>query len=87
MDGMMSVAPEADRKMEQQHASQLVERLLAKLNPDQRACVILREIEGLSYQEIAVALKTNLNTVRTRLKRARETLMQYAGKEVTGHEM
>ncbi len=32
-------------------------------------------IEGLSYQEIAEALDININTVRTRLKRAREELI------------
>lgn len=53
----------------------LIQGLLNQLNPDQRACVILRNINGLSYQEIAVTLKTNINTVRTRLKRAREKLI------------
>jgi len=36
---------------------------------------VLRNIEGLSYQEIADILKININTVRTRLKRAREKLL------------
>jgi len=49
--------------------------LLAILNPDQRACMILRNIEGLSYKEIAKTLKININTVRTRLKRAREKIL------------
>jgi len=53
---------------------ELVKRLLAMLNPDQRACIVLRSIEGLSYKEIADALHININTVRTRLMRARETL-------------
>ena len=49
--------------------------LLNALNPDQRACIVLREIEGLDYREIAEALKININTVRSRLKRARERLL------------
>lgn len=53
----------------------LVSRLLNALNPDQRACIVLRAIEGLSYEEIAETLAINLNTVRTRLKRAREKLL------------
>ena len=53
--------------------------LLRALNPDQRACIVLREIEGLSYEEIAGALKVNINTVRTRLKRAREALVKASG--------
>lgn len=65
---------------------ELVQSLLQTLNPDQRACVILRNIEGLSYQEIADALKININTVRSRLKRAREALLPLR-KEVIKNEM
>jgi RNA polymerase sigma-70 factor (ECF subfamily) len=61
--------------MDQEHQSQLVENLLAELNCDQRACVVLRDIQGLSYEEIARALNININTVRSRLKRSREKLL------------
>lgn len=59
----------------------LVKRLLGALNPEQRACVVLRDIEGLSYTEIADTLKININTVRSRLKRAMEKLLSAAQKE------
>jgi RNA polymerase sigma-70 factor (ECF subfamily) len=49
--------------------------LLGALNADQKMCLVLRAQEGLSYDEIARALNININTVRSRLKRARETLM------------
>ena len=49
--------------------------LLDKLSPEHKSCLILREIEGLSYQEIAGALKIPMNTVRSRLKRARQALL------------
>lgn len=52
-----------------------VNKLLGHLNPDQRACLVLRAQEGLSYEQIARALNINLNTVRSRLKRARQTLI------------
>jgi DNA-directed RNA polymerase specialized sigma24 family protein len=42
----------------------------------------LREIEGLSYQQISEALKININTVRSRLKRAREALLASRKSEV-----
>lgn len=54
--------------------------LLELLSPEHKACLILREIEGLSYQEIAVALKIPVNTVRSRLKRARQALLEEARK-------
>ena len=54
---------------------EVVEMLLKMLNPDQRICVVLRSIEGLSYQQIAETLKISINTVRSRLKRAREKLL------------
>ncbi|MFH1655668.1 MAG: RNA polymerase sigma factor [Candidatus Omnitrophota bacterium] len=57
-----------------------IKSLLDKLNPDQRVCIVLREIQGLSYEEIAKALKININTVRSRLKRARETLLTMSEK-------
>jgi RNA polymerase sigma-70 factor (ECF subfamily) len=48
---------------------------LEEVNMDQKMCLVLRAQEGLSYEDIAKALNININTVRSRLKRARETLM------------
>lgn len=59
--------------------------LLAHLSPEQRSCIVLRELEGLDYKEIAAALAIPLNTVRTRLKRARESLVEYCRKEGFNH--
>ncbi|MFH1898838.1 MAG: sigma-70 family RNA polymerase sigma factor [Candidatus Desantisbacteria bacterium] len=53
--------------------------LLKTLKPEHRVCLILREIEGLSYQEMASVLEIPVNTVRSRLKRAREALMAGRG--------
>jgi RNA polymerase sigma-70 factor (ECF subfamily) len=61
----------------------MVGDMLAKLDDDQRTCVVLRDMEGLSYDEIAEILKIPLNTVRSRLHRARETLLEFARKEKT----
>ncbi len=57
--------------------SEEVLALLDLLNPQQRACLILRSIEGLSYKEIGRILKVNINTVRTRILRARQALLRY----------
>lgn len=82
----VAVPAQAGNHLDQEVQEQLVQKLLDGLNPDQRACVVLRNIQGLSYQEIADSLGINLNTVRTRLKRAREALI-VIGKEVIHHEL
>lgn len=52
----------------------LVEQALAKVNPNFRAAVVLRDIEDLSYEEIAVVLDISLGTVKSRILRGREAL-------------
>ena len=49
---------------------------LAELPPEYRAAVVLSDIEGLSYEEIAVTLGIKLGTVRSRLSRARARLRE-----------
>ena len=77
---------DVEQNMQRQEQSELVNKLLGYLNADQRACMILRSIEGLSYEEIAESLKIPINTVRSRLKRAREKLL-HVRKEVMHNEM
>ena len=52
----------------------VVNSAMAELSEDLRRAVILREIEGLSYEEIAVALDCPIGTVRSRIFRARESI-------------
>jgi RNA polymerase sigma factor (sigma-70 family) len=54
--------------------ARLVEEALDRLEPDARAIVVLRDIEGLSYGEIAQALGLSLGTVKSRVHRARMEL-------------
>lgn len=49
---------------------------LDRLTPEQRACWILREIEGMSYEEVAAILHTTPGAVRGRLYRARPQLAE-----------
>jgi len=72
-------AEEAETSLEQREHKVQVDKMLETLNPEYRVCIILREIQGLSYEEIAQTLKTNINTVRSRLKRAREILLKRGG--------
>jgi RNA polymerase sigma-70 factor, ECF subfamily len=56
----------------------LAERLLAGLSEAERAALVLRESQGLSYEEIALVLKISTDAVKSRLKRARENIEQKA---------
>ncbi len=51
-----------------------VHRALTRLQPAQRAAVVLREFEGLSYEEVAEVLDTTVAAVRSRLHRGRAAL-------------
>jgi RNA polymerase sigma-70 factor (ECF subfamily) len=52
----------------------LIEQALTGLNPAFRAAVVLRDIEDLSYEEIAEVLQVSLGTVKSRILRGREAL-------------
>jgi len=54
---------------------------LDSLPPDQRATVILSDIQGLSYKEIAQITGVSLGTVKSRLSRARARLRSYLQRE------
>ncbi|MDX1984050.1 MAG: sigma-70 family RNA polymerase sigma factor [Bryobacteraceae bacterium] len=53
---------------------ELVEQALADVNPVFRAAVVLRDLEELSYEEIAEVLQVSLGTVKSRILRGREAL-------------
>lgn len=55
-------------------AQALLEQALADVNPRFRAAVVLRDIEDLSYEEIASVLEVSLGTVKSRILRGREAL-------------
>jgi RNA polymerase sigma-70 factor (ECF subfamily) len=53
-----------------------IRRAIANLPPEQRAALVLREFEGLSYQEVADVLGASLSAVKGRIHRARLTIIQ-----------
>ena len=75
LDEELLPAPEEAKEPDPQALDRYIGQLLNAVNPEQRACVVMRNIEGLSYKQIAEALNININTVRTRLKRAREKML------------
>jgi len=53
---------------------EIVFKMLMRLDDDQRAVVILRDIEGMSYAEISHVLEIEIGTVKSRLSRGRQNL-------------
>ncbi|MBK8180604.1 MAG: RNA polymerase sigma factor [Planctomycetes bacterium] len=53
-----------------------IERALSGLAPEQRAVIVLRELQGLDYAEIAAVLEIPVGTVMSRLFRARTRLLE-----------
>jgi len=56
----------------------LLAKLLAFLPEESRTMLLLREIEGLSYQEISETLQCSVDAVKARLKRTRQELAEKA---------
>jgi RNA polymerase sigma-70 factor (ECF subfamily) len=57
----------------------LIEDALNQVSPAFRAALVLREIEGLSYEEISEILEVSLGTVKSRIMRGREALRRNLG--------
>ena len=70
---------EPDRVLGQKELAVRVWEALGRLPFDQRTVVILREIDGLSYDEIAFSLGVAVGTVKSRLTRARAVLRTQLG--------
>lgn len=57
-----------------QEQKRMLERAIADLPEDMRAAVVLRDIQGYSYDEIAQILEANVGTIKSRISRGRERL-------------
>jgi RNA polymerase sigma-70 factor, ECF subfamily len=69
--------PEANALSEEIHET--VNRVIGELPEDLRTAIILREVEGLSYEEIAAAMDCPVGTVRSRIFRARDAIDRVLG--------
>ena len=63
-----------DAMLLSRQVGEAVNRAIEKLPEDLRTAVVLRELEGLSYEEIAEAMNCPIGTVRSRIFRAREAI-------------
>jgi RNA polymerase sigma-70 factor, ECF subfamily len=68
--------PSPADELERSERDAALHRAIAELSDERRMVVVLRDLEGLSYEEIASALDLELGTVRSRLHRARMDLKE-----------
>jgi len=61
---------------------ELVRRAIESLAPEYREVIVLRELEGLSYKEVATVVGIPLGTVMSRLSRGRNLLQMFLGEHV-----
>ena len=69
--------------LEEKEIKMLIEKAVQALPQEQRIVLILRDIEGLTYEAIAEALALELGTVRSRLHRARMALQEKLRKVIS----
>lgn len=66
--------PTALDAMEARELGSAIERAIGALRPEYRSCILMRHVEGRSYEEIATTLDLPLGTVKTYIHRARHEL-------------
>lgn len=65
-----------ERKFSQTEAKREISRAIQSLPEDMRAAIVLRDIHGFSYEEIASMLSINIGTIKSRISRGREKLRE-----------
>ncbi|MEJ2167775.1 MAG: sigma-70 family RNA polymerase sigma factor [Desulfobacterales bacterium] len=73
-EDLPSDEPLPEQRYESREVTEAIQLALQKLPEKLRAVIVLREIEGCSYEEIAQILRTSVGTVKSRISRAREEL-------------
>lgn len=74
VNALPSAGPSPETLVESQQISRDIQRALQALSPKLRAAIVLKEIEGLSYEQIGEVQEISLGTVKSRISRAREEL-------------
>lgn len=79
LDRAASQNPRPDRELAQAEIREVFEKSLDSLSPDHRMALILREVDGLSYEEIAKILGCRKGTVMSRIFYARKKMQEKLG--------
>jgi RNA polymerase sigma-70 factor (ECF subfamily) len=72
VEAASGVAPEAERELEKQAAKEKVGSVLLQLSETLRIPLVMRDMDGMPYDEIAEELGVGLSAVKMRIKRGRE---------------
>jgi RNA polymerase sigma-70 factor (ECF subfamily) len=72
-----SAAPLPHQKLEQNEIRRRIEEAIARLSPEHRAVIVMKEMEDLQYNEIAEILDCSIGTVMSRLFYARKKLQTF----------
>ena len=73
-EGLASNEPSPEQSYQSKEIGQAINSALNQLSKNSRAVIVLKEIEGLPYEDIAEVLNTSVGTVKSRISRAREEL-------------
>jgi RNA polymerase sigma-70 factor (ECF subfamily) len=73
-DVLRGGGPTPERVLAQKELAERLQQALERLPFEQRTAIVLREVDGLSYEEIAYSLNLAVGTVKSRLTRARQAL-------------
>ena len=81
IDSSASTTPQQDKRpdeaMEQSELQKQIKDALDKLSPDHREVILLREVQGMDYKEIAEVTENSMGTVMSRIFYARKKLQTY----------
>src|SRR5216117_1550321 len=71
-----ATSPTPEQALQSKEQEAAIQQALGKLSREHRSIIVLRDIEGFSYNEIADVLGVSIGTVKSRLARARADLKQ-----------
>lgn len=74
-------SPTPEQATETKELRDMVAQAIVKLSPEHRTVIVLRDIRGFSYEEIAEILKCGAGTVKSRINRARASLKKVLQKD------
>jgi RNA polymerase sigma-70 factor (ECF subfamily) len=75
--GLGIATPDPQERAEARERNRLVRESIEALDPDMRLAIVLRDINGMAYDEIAGVLRVPLGTVKSRIARARAQVQEH----------